>query len=154
MQARSCIFVILVFGSFDKQVVSAADCSNSLICGSEVNEILLIAAVVAVCFLFFVQSIVIVCIAYKFKKFKQSMRTMSPTRETYHSSLPNLTYKLKDSEEEDITYLTRSNGLASTFRDSKRKSRVTSFFNEGQELTVLDKPDANGGTAEIWNLNT
>lgn len=139
-----CVSVILLFSSYHKQV-SAMDCASSLICGSEINEILLITAVIAVCFLLFVQSIVIICMARKLNKLRESFGKSTLSKGKF-SSLPELSYRMTDPDE-DITYLTRPKD--STFVNPKSRSTVTSFYNEGQEMTVIA---GNHDNAEIWNL--
>lgn len=154
MSPHFCASFFLLFVCLNERV--SAECSDSLICGEETIEILLIAAVIAVCVMFLVLCIVVLCLARKFAKLKLRLKKMSLSRGTYtyHTTFPHLSFSEKGSGSfEDVTYMPdrRERHFSTTFPGSKRRSIIRDPHSSNMELTVVDNPDVNDNK-EIWNL--
>lgn len=144
MNNRVCLCVILLLNVLNE---GAADCTDSIICCNRLHEILIIAGVIAVCFFFFVQSIVIVCLASKLSKVQKRLDVMSLSRGSFQfgGSRLGTMYHEKALEE---TEETNGNPRARRFTGAVPSVGGPCRANP---ITIFDNPE--GNDKEIWGLN-
>ncbi|CAH3157749.1 unnamed protein product [Pocillopora meandrina] len=143
MNNRACLFVILLLSILSE---GAADCTDSIICCNKLNEILIIAGVIAVCFFFFIQCIVIVCLASKLSKVQKRLDVMSLSRGSHKlgSSYPVLPYHENALEEKE-----EPNGNPRARRISGAVPSVGGPI-RANPITIFDNPQSKD--QEIWGL--
>ncbi|KAJ7384323.1 hypothetical protein OS493_022430 [Desmophyllum pertusum] len=137
---------IVTFFVFVALCEVSADCSDSLICCNRMIEILIIAGVIAVCAFFFVQCIIIVCLAHKLKKVEKRLDLVSFSRGSYkfQSQYPGLSFHEKALEEtEDMNVNPRARRFSGLPPSTAGASKLN-------PIAIFDNPNAND--KEIWGL--
>lgn len=149
MQGKLSIFIFLLFVGLNREVCAERTCDDSFFCSDKTIEILLIAAVIALCVIVLVQCIVIACLSYKINKIKKSVDKINFSRSsglyTYHTT--NLALE----EKEDITYVpNRVRRFTETFPTDAKGRRLTEPSDQSlNRFTIVDGNDAQ---KEIWGL--
>jgi len=132
--------------------VSAGCCSGgSLICCSETIEILVIAVLIALCVVFLIQCIIIVCLAQRLNKMQKRLDTVylhtRGSSYTMYSAYPghSLFEKAQEETEGSKMYLPRAR------RTSGSRAPTNNVTGKSNPASVND--DANGNSEkEIWGL--
>lgn len=141
---RACLCVILLLNILNE---GAADCTDSMICCNRLHEILIIAGVIAVCFFFFIQCIVIVCLASKLSKVQKRLDVISLSRGSlkFGSSPIGTMYHEKAMEETEET-----SGNSRARRFTGAVPSVGGPY-RANPITIFDNPESND--KEIWSLS-
>lgn len=147
--------LLVIFASFNAKVCAEDTCKDSLICGDRIIEILFITALLAVCVMFLIQSIIIACLSYKLKKFQERVESMNSSIGSYKNHAFNPYFSTNESgisEIEDITYmpLTRTRRFTASFpTDNNNANQVPKESTDRTEFTIVD---ANDRQKQIWGL--
>ncbi|KAL9964217.1 hypothetical protein ACROYT_G027828 [Oculina patagonica] len=141
--------------------VSAACCANdytSLICCSRTTEILLIAVVIALCFVFFIQCIIIVCLAHKLSKVQKRLDLINTKGRggsyTFYSTWPSQAHEraLEETEDQNQNQNPRARRVSGVTGPRVLPSQVTQGGSKMNPIAGFDNPNVSDRDKEIWGL--